>query len=294
MRISVVYLNHNRLSETRATTDRLRELTSTRKDVEVIAVDNGSTDGTAAYLGCQRSWLSVVLLDSNAGIAGYNRGFERATGDYILVLDDDSCPESIDAIDRAAEILDHNAEIGVVACDVVCPSGVRQATWHLPTEPRAGASMSFVGCGFVIRRDLFESIGWYPERFFLYQNEVEVAIRVRKAGFGIHFEPACRVIHRASLENRPSLRRVYFATRNTLWLIRRHYPQPLQGYLVTSRLIIGLLMAVRFAQITAYLRAARDGLREPVACQPLSPQLREHFRGFAQQNSLLHQLKAVL
>lgn len=294
VRISVVYLNHNRLSETRATTERLRELTSTREDFEVIAVDNGSTDGTAAYLRSQRSWLSLVLLEANAGIAGYNRGFERATGNYVLVLDDDSCPESIDVVDRAAEILDQNTKIGVVACDVVYPSGVRQPTWHLPTEPRAGASMSFVGCGFVIRRNLFESIGWYPERFFLYQNEVEVAIRVRKAGFGIHFEPACRVIHRASLENRPPLRRVYFATRNTLWLLRAHYPQPLQGYLVTSRLIIGLLMAVRFAQITAYLRAARDGLREPVACEPLSPQLREYFRGFAQQNSLLHQLKAVL
>jgi GT2 family glycosyltransferase len=292
--MSVVYLNHNRLSETRATTERLRELTDARQDVEVIAVDNGSTDGTAAYLRSQPGWLRLVLLEANAGIAGYNKAFERARGAHVLVLDDDSCPESVDTIDRAAEILDRDAEIGVIACDVVCPSGIRQATWHLPAEPRAGMSMSFVGCGFIIRRRLFEAVGWYPERFFLYQNEVEVAIRVRKAGFGIYFDPACRVVHRAVMEHRPPWRRVYFATRNTLWLLRMHYPQPLQGYLVASRLLIGLAMAVRFAQLTAYLRAARDGLSEPVACEPLSPELRRHFRGFALQNSLLHQLKAIL
>ena len=71
IRISIVILNYNRIEETRYTVERLRELMIERSDSEVIAVDNGSSDGTEAFLNSQADFLVPVILPDNRGIAGY-------------------------------------------------------------------------------------------------------------------------------------------------------------------------------------------------------------------------------
>jgi len=290
IRLSIVLLNYNRLDETRATLLDLQELTSQRSDIEVIAVDNGSQDGTARFIAAQQSWLVPVLLGDNGGIAGYNHGFKRARGDLLMVLDDDSCPAGGETLDRVIAVMDARPEVGVIACRIETPDARRQWSWHLPKVDRAGPSMSFIGCGFVIRRHLFREIGWYPERFFLYQNEIPVAIGARSKGWSIRYDPRCRVIHRGEIGKRPNWRRIYFPTRNTIWLIRRYFPR-LQGvYLITSRLAIGFVRSLYMGEFPCYLRAALDGMRETIQPEVLPPSLRREFAPFWRQNSLWHQL----
>jgi GT2 family glycosyltransferase len=290
-RLSIVFLNFNREMETRETVNRLLDLTAQRNDIEIIAVDNGSDDGTAEYIESLATRLVPILRTDNQGIAGYNDGFDRARGDYLLVLDDDSCPANEQTVEVALQLLDSDREIGIVACRIETPAGHLQWSWHLPENTEApGASMAFVGCGFFIRRALFRDIGWYPAHFFLYQNEMEVAIRTRLKGKRIVYEPTCRVIHRGEPSQRPNWRRIFFPTRNTLWLLRRYFPPLEASYLVASRLIIGFARAVMFGQLKAYFRAAREGLSEPLDKQVLPLELRREFRPFWRQNSILHQL----
>lgn len=170
IRISIVILNYNRLEETRHTVTYLRELIAGRTDTEVIAVDNGSSDGTGSYLNSQSDFLTPVMLAENRGVGAYAAGFERGKGDYLLVLDDDSHPRDGVTLDRLIEQLDSVPKTGVVACRIEDGNGKRISTWHLPRQDRKGSSMAFVGCGFAIRRRLFEEIGWYAEHFFLYQT----------------------------------------------------------------------------------------------------------------------------
>lgn len=289
-RISIVVLNYNRLEETRYSVERLRELIVERTDTEVIAVDNGSSDGTASYLTSQSDFLTPVILHDNSGIGGYAAGFERARGDYILVLDDDSHPRDSTTLDRLIQHLDSLPETGVVACRIEASNGNRMLTWHLPKNDEQGPSMAFVGCGFAIRRHLFREIGWYAEEFFLYQNDVDVAFQVYLKGFSILYDPACRVVHRVASANRCQRRQVFYATRNSLWLIRAYYTWPGKAYLLTSRVMIGLLRALQFAEPGAYLRGVREGFSAPVKRRPLPAQLRSTFAPFWRQNSLLHQL----
>jgi len=293
-RLSVVFLNYNRVADSRRTVAQLRHLLGNRQDIEVIAVDNGSTDGTAEFLQTQTDFLYFLQTGANLGIAGYNQGFAQASGDYVLVLDDDSYPQNAELFDLLLEYLDNHPSVGVLACRIETPEGAAVMTWHLPPQDRAGRSPAFIGCGFAIRRELFAQVGWYPEQFFLYQNEIEVALQVRLAGFEIYYEPRCRVVHHGLPADRPSWRRVYYPTRNTLWLLRRYARFPMLIYLVFSRLCIGLVRAIQGRTLGWYIRAVKEGFLTPVQPCLLPAQIHRKIRAFWQQNSLYYQIKTSL
>lgn len=295
-RLSIVFLNYNRLADTKYTLNHLKALLAERPnaDIEVIAVDNASNDGTAAYLRSQSDWITVIEMADNTGIAGYNEGFRHAQGEYLFVLDDDSHPVDNATLDRLLACLDQRPEVGVVACRIEDSDGAAVWTWHLPKQDQPGPSMGFVGCGFAIRRELFAQIGWYPAEFFLYQNEIAVAIQVLQAGYHIHYEPACRVVHRASPTGRTHWRRVYYPTRNTIWLIRRYFPFPIASYMILSRLCMGFIRATQSLEFVWYYRAVREAFLTPIETQPLPPTLRKQLSAFWRQNSVWHQLTGSL
>jgi len=289
-KLSIVFLNFNRLCETRYTLARIEKLLENRQDIEVIAVDNGSSDGTGAFLHTQTHWITVLQLPTNIGIAGYNEGFKQARGDYILVLDDDSHPVDTITLDRMIQCLETRPDIGIVACRIEALTGEVVHNWHTPHNDEPGPSMAFVGCGFAIRRDLFEDIGWYPGEFFLYQNEIEVAIRVMCRQYKIHYDPQCRVVHRQAALGRTNWRRVYYPTRNTIWVIRRYFPLPDAIYLIASRLFLGFVRASQSLEFTWYYKAVKEAFSAPIERQPLSPALRKQLNTFWRQNSVWHQL----
>lgn len=289
IKLSIVFLNFNRLSETQFTATRLLQQCANHPEFEIIAVDNGSSDGTAEYLKQQKP-IKSILLDNNSGIAGYRKGFESATGEYILVLDDDSCPKDLAQIEQALQRMENNDQLGITACHIESPDGTAQWSWHLPVQRKLTPSPFFIGCGFIIRRALFEQIGWYPDAFFLYQNEVAVGFNVRLAGYEILYDPDCIIVHRGIPNQRPGWRRVFYPTRNTLWLIRQYYPQPLASYMLCSRIAIGFLRACTFGELKCYVRALHEGLASPVNKTPLPKSLRDYFLPFFKQNSFFHQL----
>jgi GT2 family glycosyltransferase len=292
--LSIVFLNYNRISETRHTLEQLHKICSHRTDIEIIAVDNGSTDGTLEFLNTQTDWIKVISTGANLGIAGYNIGFEQSIGKYILVLDDDSYPADQKTLDNLITYLDQNPQMGVVACQIENPEGEIVHTWHLPLEDQPQNSLAFIGCGFAIRRDLFKEVGWYPEDFFLYQNEIDVAIKVRRAGFQIFYAPTCRVVHRGKPSDRPNWRRIYYPTRNTIWLIRRYFPLSSSFYLIFSRLCIGLVRALQCQELGWYFKAVREAFQTPIPVQVLPKPLRRELNPFWRQNSLWHQLTGHL
>ena len=292
IKLSIVFLNFNKLAETQFTSTQLQSLCTNRDDIEVIAVDNGSSDGTAEYLEKQPNIISI-LLDDNTGIAGYSAGFRKARGEYLLVLDDDSCPSSLSSIDKAIQTLTHRPEIGIIAAHIQTPNGNDQWSWHLPKSNSFSRSPFFIGCGFIIRRDLFAKIGWYPENFFLYQNEIDVSFQVRLQGYEIFYDPDCVIVHRGSPSQRPGWRRVFFPTRNTLWLIRRYYPQPLASYLILSRIVIGFIRGASFHELGTYFKALKAGLFTPVKKTILPRDIRKKSVALFRQNSILHQLLKI-
>ena len=289
IKLSIVFLNFNKRAETQLTSETLQGLCEHRDDIEIIAVDNGSSDGTAEYLHAQPDLISLLLPD-NTGIAGYSAGFQCAKGEYLLVLDDDSSPSTLTHIDDVLEKFAQNTHIGIIAAHIMTPEGSSQWSWHLPKNTTFSPSPFFIGCGFIIRRSLFKKMGWYPNNFFLYQNEIEVSFQARILGYDIYYDPDFIITHRGKPSIRPGWRRIFFPTRNTLWLIRGYYPRIQASYMIFSRIIIGFIRAIHFGEVKSYLTAVYEGLTHPIKKNILQSTLRQQFSPFFKQNSLIHQL----
>ncbi len=104
------------------------------------------------------------------------------------------------------------------------------------------------------------------------------------------YDPDCIIIHRGIPNQRPGKRRIFFPTRNTLWILRRYYSQPQLSYLIFSRLVIGLIRAINFGELRSYLKAVREGLSTPITKTTLSADIQRDCMPFWKQNSLIHQI----
>ncbi len=295
-KLTIVFLNFNRLQDTVKTTGYLKQFCYGRKDIEIIAVDNSSTDGTRQFLELQSDWIISLYLKENLGIEGLNCGFIMAKGEYILVLDDDSHPLNLATIDLLIDSLDRYKDAGAIACKIESEDGTPFKTWHIPDTNIANfcESPAFVGCGFAIRRDIFKQIGWFPAKYFLYQNEIDVAIKIRRLGYKIYYNPECRVVHRNSSLGRAGWRQVFYPTRNTIWLLREYAPFPMSGYYIFSRLCFGFVRAVESGEYKWYVKALKEAFFCKIPKHSLSSVLRKNFLILWHQNSIVHHIKWAL
>lgn len=91
MKVSFVIVNYNRREELIFTLSKTKELIKEdNNDYEIIVVDNASTDGSADAI--KKHFPDVILIENpvNTGAPAWNLGFEKAKGDYFIILDDDS------------------------------------------------------------------------------------------------------------------------------------------------------------------------------------------------------------
>ncbi len=288
--ISIVFLNYNRLHETRITVEKLLKCKGKLNEIEIIAVDNGSTDGTREYL-CQvgNGDIKTLLLDRNYGIEGYNKGFEISKGDIIIVLDDDSHVE-IDTIKRVKELFTNNKNLAIVAFKIIDRDGKRFNTWHIPSKDVYQESFAFVGCGFAIRKDIFKEIGFYPGKFFIYHNEIAVAIKVKLLGYKIIYDPLCVAVHRTGGNQRDPSRRIYYTLKNSLILIWMYYPFHIAVYMIISRIIISYSLALVYSRGHDAIKALLDFISNKPKRMPLQRQERVLLKPFFYRNSIFHRI----
>jgi GT2 family glycosyltransferase len=226
MKASFVILNYNRKNELITTISKIKELIGDSKEFEIIAVDNNSADGTVTAI--QEKFPDVVLIarNINNGIAGWNDGFARAKGKYMIVLDDDSHLES--GLDEAVSYLDANPQIGILALRIT--GGVFETTdtteW-IDKENSGG----FIGCGAIIRKEVFERIGGFAEWLHVYTHEYEYSLRCLDAGFKIVYFDGAHVVHRTSVLNRTNKRLRIFSTRNEMALVYKYFGKNRYTYL---------------------------------------------------------------
>lgn len=288
--LSIVVLNFNRVKETAFTIEHLIYLKSLKPDIEIIAVDNASSDETWEYLEKKTDHVKIMRMPSNIGIEAINRACVKALGEYVLVLDDDSHPVDRACLDRIIQLFDSEGNIGAIACRIESASGKRVREWHLPDNDEYCQSPAFIGCGFAIRKKLFERTGFFPADFFLYQNEIEVAIRIRLAGYEIVFDPLCRVVHRFVPAGRTNARRIFYPTRNSIWLIRRYIDFPLSFYLLAGRMVFGFIRAVEGREFGVFFKAVKEGFNTGIRKRTLKGREICHASALLKQNSIFHHL----
>ncbi|RXT04466.1 glycosyltransferase family 2 protein [Ammoniphilus sp. CFH 90114] len=222
--VTIVMLSWNRKDDVRESLTRIRDIEY--QNLEIIVVDNGSTDGTLEMIEVDFPKVRLLKMFKNIGIEAYNIGFENAKGEYLVIIDDDSFPEK-HAISRMVERFEKDPELGVVAFDVRNYYNYDEIKNEQEIAAPAASSsylMSFNGAGAGVRKQVFKRVGYYPEEFFLYNNELDSAFRILDSGYKIEFFSDIIAYHKFSPTNRASWRAPFYYTRNAFWLIWKNYP----------------------------------------------------------------------
>lgn len=226
MKASFVILSYNRKNELLTTISKIKELVGERDDFEIIAVDNNSADGTVSAVREQYPEVVLIAREVNNGIAGWNDGFAEAKGKYLIVLDDDSHLES--GLTHALAYLDDNPLIGILALRIT--GGVFETTDTSEWIDKKDSG-GFIGCGAIIRKEVYEKIGGFAEWLHVYTHEYEYSLRCLDAGYKIIYFNDTHVIHRTSALNRTNKRLRIFSTRNEMAIVYKYFDKSRYTYL---------------------------------------------------------------
>jgi GT2 family glycosyltransferase len=256
MLLSVVILSFNRrdaLLRTLGEVDGWREA----MDAEVIVVDNASKDGSVAAVKEKFAWAKVISLAENKGVAGFNTGVAMAEGELVLILDDDSWPDRA-GLEAAVACVKERATIGGVALVPKHPK-TKVSEWAFANQRTARCAI--MGCGNLVRRDAWKKVEGYEEAFFLYRNDTDLAMKLLGAGFDVVMDPAWIVWHDSPAAAMKSERWLEIATRNWIWVCRRHGT----GWQKFACAVVAIAVAVRHAgpdltRLKRVFAGVRDGV----------------------------------
>jgi GT2 family glycosyltransferase len=230
--LSVVLVSWNGRKHTEACLSSLTEHSSHLR-LEFIVVDNASGDGSAAAI--RELWPQATLIqnDQNVGFSrASNQGMRAASADFILLLNPDTYVLD-DVLGRAVDLMTRRSEMGMLGCRLAYPDGRLQHTANralsirrtlferlwlyklLPADRRPRALLGgywshdeeaevdwLAGAFMLLRRELFEASGGFDERFFMYGEDSEWCMRLRRMGYRIFFSPdAGTVFHIGSVSS---------------------------------------------------------------------------------------------
>ena len=175
------------------------------EQVEVITVDNASQDHSLNLLQNTFPDVKLIANKSNLGFArANNQAVKVSTGDYLYFLNPDTEIRS-GAFRTMMEFMDSHPEVGLAGTRIIYPDGSLQSSFerrypgqrHAKRELRGlkGEIAWVLGASMVTRRRLFEAVEGFDEDFFLYGDDLDLCLRIRKRGWTIGYIPDAVVVH---------------------------------------------------------------------------------------------------
>jgi len=284
---------------------------------EIVVADNGSRDGSLALLRAAHPHVRTLALGRNLGFAGgANRGVRATTAPWVCVLNSDATP----APDWLAQLTSapRDERTWALGSVLVSPAGRIESAGDqysaagyaykllrdrpleaLPAQPYP--VFAAPGAAPVFRRDVFDALGGYEERFFLYYEDVDLAFRAVLAGWHALLVPSARVVHRLGATTKSHARARFYVARNSAWCavrclprtgprslgrrwlveLRSNRPRRLAPVEIAGRLagLAGLPRALRERRAiqagrTAPMEQVDRLLREPENCNGVAPTVR--------------------
>jgi GT2 family glycosyltransferase len=263
-RISFIIINWNRTEVVLRGIGRMSKLMG--PEDEIVVVDNGSTDGPLERLGAVDA-VRVIALGENLGPAhARNVALDAARGRYIFFLDSDSLPgrRVLDALLRR---MDDDPEVGIIGCRIVNVGTRKLDQWIYAQSPATHEHLmfetySFSAAGALARADALRAAGGFWDDLFIYNEEVDLSIRVIRSGYSILYCPDAPVFHLALDQGRVRPGAYwYYQIRNWIWIFYRYYPPLVCFPKVALYAAIYLLKAARARHLREGLAGIVAGLR---------------------------------
>ena len=272
VKVAIVILNWNGLQHLQ---HYLPRVVATTPEADIVVADNGSTDGSVEWLQSAMPSVKSICLDRNYGFAeGYNRALEILHGEssydaYLLLNSDVESTEGW--LSPLAEQLESNEKIAIVVPKLLDDKNRSRFEY-------AGAAGGYIdylgypfcrgrilnnieedrgqydtarevmwgsGAAFLIRAEVFHTLGGFAPEFFAHQEEIDLCWRVWLAGYRVVAEPRSVVYHLggATLSS-TSPQKVFYNHRNNLAMLFRCAPSAQRVTVATLRPILDLAAAM--------------------------------------------------
>jgi GT2 family glycosyltransferase len=259
-------------------------LAQSHPSFDVIVVDNGSADGSAAFVRDRFPGVCLVALPRNVGFAEANNVGIRATDSrFVATLNNDTWVEP-DWLANLVRPMLGDDRVGTCASKMLfahAPDTINSAgvaldpvgiAWDRLGGAPSGADVAapvevFGGCAgaALYRRAMLNDVGLFDPSYFIYMEDVDLAWRAQLRGWRAVYVPDARVYHIHSATSREaSPFKSYHLARNKLWTIVKDYPSPQVWYylpLILAYDVAAALYAVLTRRDLAALHGRRAALR---------------------------------
>ncbi len=247
--LSIITVNYNGLKDT---CELIDTIPFDDYSLEVIVVDNGSKVDEAVEIKKRYPHVIVIRSEQNLGFAGGNNlGIKEAKGKYLYFINNDTLMyqrenrEKVkNSLQALIDRLESSDKIGVV-CPKIYFSWEEKLIQFAGYTPLSRVTIRnrAIGCGekdkgqhdtphptpyahgaaMMVRRKAVDKAGLMPECYFLYYEELDWSMMMRRAGYDIWYEPAATIYHKESQstgQNSPL--RTFYITRNRLLYVKRN------------------------------------------------------------------------
>jgi FkbM family methyltransferase len=245
-RVAVVVSSYNGRDLTLSCIESLRA--GDWPEPEVVVVDNGSEDDTAAAVRREAPEVTLIELSENIGSpGGSNVGIRHALErgcDYVFLLNNDTTVTQ-DCVRRLVEAAEDEGASRIL-CPLVCyadppdliwyagstwdPAKIYNGGYHGRGERDIGQFDGVrptgvaTGAAVLVAREVFERVGLLDDRLFLQADDVEFSARATRAGFGVSVVSNAKVWHHVSATSGGEFSPLvsYYCVRNGLYITRRY------------------------------------------------------------------------
>jgi hypothetical protein len=290
-KIGVVILNWNNWPDTCSCLAMLPEISYPQESLIFVVVDNGSNDDPPPELRALES-LELLELGENRGFAGGNNvGIDfalKAGCEYILLINNDT-QITPDFLQPLLDVLELNSDVGIVSPKIYYvdpPNRIWYAggKFHQPRilgeligmdeldtgqYNRAGPVDFAVGACMLIKRDVFDYIGYLDDDLFFYHEDVDFSYRAAQAGLSTWYQPDSYIYHDVSHSTASNLphRTYLYAHARTIFLCK--HIRGIKIPIVIAMEIIRLLRTIsrhyfngQPQRANSYLRGVINGLAD--------------------------------
>ena len=234
--VSVIIVNYRGAADTIACVREFEKVAWPAERLEIVIVDNDSGDGSEETLRSALPQATVLQSGANLGFAGgCNFGVRHATGEFIGFINNDARPGEF-WISAAVEALEADPVVGAVASKVLDWEGKlvdyvdgsltwfgmgykREAEWPDSPEYDVEKDVLFgTGAAMLMRTDIYEKVGGFDERFFMFYEDVDLGWRLNLLGYRVRYVPRSLAYHRhhVTMKKFGPFRESYLLERNAL------------------------------------------------------------------------------
>jgi len=232
MEASILIVSRNRRKELEFTLKVLKGLIDISKH-EILVFLDGCTDDSKD-LSEEFSWVKWFSVDKSIGASpARHQLYAKAKGNFLIGLDDDAHPLQSDFISRISNIFEKHSKVGIVAFQEIkgVLSSDEVAINKVDSDKVEYLTSEFIGCGFAIRKEVYDRTNGFPVWMDIYGEESCVSIEVISKGYDILFSNTIKVNHRVDMEARRRLGKNYFRfgkqLKNTTFYFLVYHPSPL-------------------------------------------------------------------